>query len=251
LKRRITINIENLNVRLGEVPALTEISIAIQAGSITAVIGPNGAGKTTLLRAIMGMIHYSGNITFTNEDGAEVIPQISYVPQSMDIDRGIPMTVYDFMSLPHCHHPLWIPHKKTNLAKIESRLELVSARHLMFRQFGKLSGGEMQRVMLAMALMNDPEILLMDEPDAGIDVMGEQMFQDLLRNIQQEGKITMILISHDLSLVNSLSDSVICINRRIQCMGSKTEVLTSANLKELFGGDPAIYMHTHSHGEES
>jgi zinc transport system ATP-binding protein len=233
---------------LGEVSALTDINATILPGSITAVIGPNGAGKTTLLRTIMRMVPHSGIISFTDEGGTETIPQTSYVPQSMDIDRGIPMTVYDFMSLPYCHHPLWIPHKKTNLAKIESRLDLVSAKHLIFRQFGKLSGGEMQRVMLAMALMNDPEILLMDEPDAGIDVMGEKMFHDLLKNIQAEGNITMILVSHDLSLVNSLSDNVICINRKIQCMGSNTEVLTSANLRELFGGDSAIYLHDHSHG---
>ena len=249
MSRKISIEIDNLRVHYGDITVLDDISAAIEAGTITALIGPNGAGKTTLLQALLGLVDYSGKIIYRDQDGSRINPILSFVPQKMEFDRGIPMTVYDFMTLPFCHHPLWIPHKKTNRPQIESRLETVSAQHLMFRQFGKLSGGEMQRVMLAMALMNDPEVMLLDEPDAGIDVMGERLFRELLKKIQAEGHITLIMVSHDLSLVNALSDKVICINRKIHCQGKSPEVLTSENLKDLFGGDSGIYLHSHKEGE--
>lgn len=246
MKRKISIEIDGLTVRLGNITALENISAVIGSGTITAVIGPNGAGKTTLLQAIMGTVPYEGSISFRYDNGDEVIPRLSYVPQRMEFDRGIPMTVYDFISMSHCRHPLWIPHRKTNRPLIESRLKTVSAEHLLFRQFGKLSGGEVQRVILALALMNDPEILLMDEPEAGIDVIGEQLFQELLRRINEKGDMTLLMVSHDLAMVNTCCDHVLCINKTIRCQGPSPDVMTGENLKEVFGGELGIYVHRHS-----
>lgn len=245
MKRKISIEIENLYVRLGGMIILDNIHSHIEPGTINSIIGPNGAGKTTLLQAILGCVDYAGRIIFKDQNDNEVKPRLSYVPQKMDFDRGIPLTVYDFMSMSHCSHPLWIPHEKDNLPQIKSRLSIVSAEHLIFRQFGKLSGGEIQRVLLALALMNDPEVLLMDEPEAGIDVMGEQLFQELLANIRKSSEMTLVFVSHDLSLVNTLADKVICINKVIQCQGSSPEVMTSDNLQSLFGGGTGVYMHKH------
>ena len=245
MKRKVSIKIENLTVRLGGITILDNINSYIGQGTINSIIGPNGAGKTTLLNTLLGCVDYEGKVLYLDEHDNEIKPRMSYVPQKMEFDRGIPLTVYDFMSMSHCRHPLWIPHKKDNLPLIESRLSIVAAGHLMFRQFGKLSGGEIQRVMLALALMNDPEVLLMDEPEAGIDVMGEQLFKELLKNIRDKSEMTLVFVSHDLSLVNSLSDNVLCINRVIQCQGSSPEVMTSENLRTLFGGDSGIYKHEH------
>jgi len=245
VKRKVSVKIENLTVRMGGITILDNINSYLGHGTINSIIGPNGAGKTTLMNTLLGCVEFEGKITYLDEQENAIKPRMSYIPQKMEFDRGIPLTVYDFMSMTHCHHPLWIPHKKDNIPLIQSRLSIVGAERLMFRQFGKLSGGEIQRVLLALALMNDPEILLMDEPEAGIDVMGEQLFQELLKNIRDKSDMTLVFVSHDLSLVNSLADNVLCINKTIQCQGSSPEVMTSENLRMLFGGDSGIYKHEH------
>jgi zinc transport system ATP-binding protein len=248
MKRKITIEIRGLSVNFGEIWALKGIETTIPAGTISAIIGPNGAGKTTFLQAILGKVKYQGSIEFRDQNRDLISPQLSYVPQKMELDRGVPLTVYDFMTMSHCRHPLWIPHRKSNRSLIESWLHTVSAEHLLFKQFGKLSGGEIQRVLLALALMNEPEVILMDEPEAGIDVMGEELFRQLLHSIKTKGDITLVMVSHDLALVNSICDLVYCINQTLRCQGKSIEVLTPQNLTQLFGGELSLYSHRHLNG---
>ncbi|RPH83081.1 MAG: metal ABC transporter ATP-binding protein, partial [Desulfobacteraceae bacterium] len=195
--RSAAILLEGITVNLHKNVILQEVTGAMPVGRITALIGPNGAGKTTLLLAIMGLIPYSGRIRFPAYPSGS--PRIGYVPQRLDLDRGLPCTVQDLLALSITQRPLWLGKKGPVRRKIRESLDRVGAGGLENRFLGKLSGGEMQRVLLAMALEGDPEILLLDEPTAGVDAPGEQMFCDVLSDIQQQRRLTVVLISHDLS----------------------------------------------------
>ena len=233
------IDIRNLSVKRGGVQILTDVSFTVYTDEITAVIGPNGAGKTTLLLAILGLISHEGTIRlFPERKGS---PCIGYVPQRLDFDRGTPITVYDFLSLSIQRRPLWFKSGKKKI--VREGLEKVEAMHLGKRMLGTLSGGEFQRILLALALQVGPDILLLDEPASGVDLAGEQLFCDLLSNLQREGDFTLILVSHDLSVVSSHAEKVLCLNRTVSCSGKTAEVLTSDNLDRLYGGHHSVYQH--------
>jgi len=238
------IQISNLSVILNGVHILQNITVSINHNEITAIIGPNGAGKTTLLLAIMQMIPYSGKIAFPhkNKRGRNK-PRIGYVPQKLELDRGTPVTVLDFLSLSEQRLPLWLGHRKRFKDKILNNLERVKASHLLKRPLGKLSGGELQRVLLAMAIKDDPDIVLLDEPVSGVDIAGEELFSELLTELQKEEGFTLVLISHDLSVVTKHADHVICLNKNLRCEGRTVEVLTSENLAGIYGIDKGLYKH--------
>lgn len=235
------IDIQNVSVTRGGVKILIDVNATIYADEITAVIGPNGAGKTTLLAAILGLIPYEGTIRFFPERENSSPPSIGYVPQRLDFDRGTPITVADFLSLSIQRRPLWFGLGKKKA--IREELEKIEAAHLEKRMLGTLSGGEFQRVLLALALQVEPDILLLDEPAAGVDVAGEELFCDLLSNLQQEGNFTLVLVSHDLSVVSSHAERVLCLNRTVSCSGKTAEILTSDNLDRLYGGHYSVYHH--------
>lgn len=234
------IEIKNLNVRLNGVQILHDVNAYILANETTAIIGPNGAGKTTLLLAIMGLIPYTGQIHFPQGKR-----RIGYVPQRLDIDRSTPITVLDFLSLTEQKLPLWLRHKKRVYQKALSYLERVGAHHLIKHPLGRLSGGEMQRVMLAMALQNNPDIVLLDEPVSGVDIAGEELFSELISSLQKEEKFTLVLISHDLSVVTRHANHVICMNKTVRCTGRTVEVLTPETLTNIYGMHKGLYRHKH------
>jgi len=236
------IEIKNLGVCLRKVEILKEVSCIIPAGQTTAIIGPNGAGKTTLLLAVLGLIPYSGDIIFHGPSDAR--PSIGYVPQRLEFDRGLPCTVEDLLAAAIGGKPLWLGKNKRTRARIRERLAGVGAQELGNRFLGKLSGGEMQRILLAMALEGKPAILLLDEPTAGIDIPGEQLFCDLLSDIQKQVNLTVILISHDLSVVTNHANHVICLNKTVRCSGGLS-TLTEENLLKTFGLHIQIYPHSH------
>lgn len=237
------IEIRNLGVTLRKVEILKEVDCAIQAGRITAIIGPNGAGKTTLLLAILGLIPYTGTIHFTKTPGGDP-PVIGYVPQRLDFDRGLPCTVEDLMTIAISRKALWLGKNKKVRDRVRAGLRRVGAVGLENRFIGKISGGELQRVLLALALEGDPSILLLDEPTAGIDAPGEELFCDLLSDIQEQSNLTVVLISHDLSVVSNHAQQVICLNKTIHCSGG-LNTLTEANLLKTFGLHIQIYPHSH------
>ncbi len=237
-KSDCAIEIRNLNVRLNGVQILYDVNACIIANETTAIIGPNGAGKTTLMLAIMGLIPYNGHIDFPQGKR-----RIGYVPQRLDIDRSTPVTVLDFLSLTDQRSPLWLGHRKSVYQKVLSNLKRVGADHLIKHPFGKLSGGEMQRVMLAMAIQNDPDIVLLDEPISGVDVAGEELFSELISSLQKEEKFTLVLISHDLSVVTRHANHVICMNKTVRCEGRTVEVLTPENLAKIYGIHKGLYEH--------
>ena len=249
-----SIIIEGLSVKIGDKLILDDVNAAINCGETTAVIGPNGAGKTTLLAALMGLVPYKGTVRFCHaveHGGGE--PVIGYVPQRMDFDRGIPVTVLDYLCLSHQKRPLWMGKKKDVIERSLKSLERVAAEHLADSMLGRLSGGEFQRVMLALALMDNPDILLMDEPVSGIDLAGGELFCDLIDELHREKEFTLLLVSHDLSVVTSHADSVLCLDKTVKCQGKTVEVLTEENLAEIYGLHKGLYRHDKCshHGERA
>ena len=245
-----TLEIRGLTVRLGGTEILSGIDADIRCGEITALVGPNGAGKTTLLKAILGMVPYEGSIRFCHsEEHGRGKPRIGYVPQRLDIDRDVPMTVLDFFCLSSQKRPVVFGHSRAARQAAESALERAGAVQLLNKPLGRLSGGELQRVLLALALQGQPDILLLDEPVSGVDVAGEALFFDFLGQVHSESRFSLLLVSHDLSIVTRHADRVICLDRRIVCQGATTEMLTPDTLSAMYGRDAQLFRHTHAHGQ--
>lgn len=250
------IRFENVSVVRDGMPILQEVTATIPAQKITAVIGPNGAGKTTLLRAMLRLIPYDGKIYYGGRlsNSRRAMPPIGYVPQRLDFDRGMPITVLDFLAMATQVVPVWFGIKSRFQTRAMRSLERVQAAHLARQQLGKLSGGELQRVLLALALQAEPQILLLDEPVAGVDIAGEHLFCDLLDEVRQESKLTMVMVSHDLSVVSRHAEHVICLNRKLECTGPTPMVLNAANLQAIYGPHAGLYDHEgagghgHPHG---
>jgi zinc transport system ATP-binding protein len=238
----VVIEIENLGVTLRKIDILEQVNCSIPANQTTAIIGPNGAGKTTLLLAILGLVPYKGTIRYPLAKQGR--PNIGYVPQRLEFDRGLPCTVEDFIMTSLKSKALWLGKKQKTKDQIARGLKRVGAEGLSRRFIGKLSGGELQRVLLAMAMEGNPSILLLDEPTAGIDAPGEQLFCDLLSDIQNRAGLTVILISHDLSVVSNHAHHVICLNKTVRCSGG-LHTLTEENLLKTFGLHIQIYPHSH------
>lgn len=244
-----TLEIRNLTVRAGGMEILSGIDADIRCGEVTALVGPNGAGKTTLLSAILGLVPYSGTIRFCRaKEHGHGSPRIGYVPQRLDFDRSTPMTVLDFFALSFQRYPVLLGHSKASRASAVECLSRGGASHLVSRPLGKLSGGELQRVLLSLALRDHPDILLLDEPVSGVDLAGEELFCEFLAQIHRESRFSLLLVSHDLSVVIAHADRVICLNRSIVCQGATTETLTPENLSALYGGGARLFSHGHADG---
>lgn len=232
------LSIRDLTVRLGGSTIIENVSLELAPGQLVALIGPNGAGKTTLLRAILGLVRYRGEITLR--------ARVGYVPQRLSYDRTLPLTVLEFMALTLQRRPVAFGTPRRVKRRVLELLEMVGADSLARAHLGALSGGELQRVLLAGALENDPQLLLLDEPAAGVDIKGEQTFHELIQRQVHERGATVVLVSHDLTLVSDITDRVICINRRLMCEGNASDLLTADRIAELFGGHKAVYGHRHS-----
>ncbi len=241
---RHTLEIRDLSVRAGGTEILSGINADIRCGEVTALIGPNGAGKTTLLLAILGQVPHRGEIRFCRaEEHGQGRPRIGYVPQRIELDRNAPMTVYEFYALTSQRLPVFFGASRRSREAAEEALARVGARHLAARPLGKLSGGELQRVFLGLALRDKPDILLLDEPVSGVDVSGEELFCDFLEQIHRESRFSLLLVSHDLSVVSRHADHVICLDRKIVCQGATTEVLTPETLSAMYGSGAHLFSH--------
>jgi zinc transport system ATP-binding protein len=231
---RSAIELSALSVRMGEVSILDNINAHVPKGECTAIIGPNGAGKTTLLLALLGEIKYSGNIRFNSDNHPEEI-RIGYVPQRFSFDRGIPLTVVEFLSMGIQKKPFWLGINRRMRESAAELLYYVKAEHLLKRRLGALSGGEMQRVLLALAIQREPEILILDEPDAGVDVQGGQVFCHLLEHLRMKKGFTQLMVSHDLGMVAYHASHVICLNRKVVAEGPPRDIFNKDILLEIFG----------------
>jgi zinc transport system ATP-binding protein len=238
------ITLENLTIVLGGRTVLDRLNATVEQGALTAVMGPNGAGKTTLLHAILGLIPYTGRILFGI---GEKRPRIGYVPQRLDLDRGSPITVRDFLGSVVSQRPVWTGLARGTVADIQAVLGRVGISGVMRSPLGKLSGGETQRVLLAQALLGNPEILLLDEPAAAVDLAGGALFCDILEEVQTELSITTLLVSHDLSVITTHARNVICLNHGLVCSGPTATALTPENLQKIFSPHVNLYNHSHTH----
>ncbi|MFR2563159.1 MAG: metal ABC transporter ATP-binding protein [Anaeromassilibacillus sp.] len=215
-----------------------DVTLDVHHGEIMAIIGRNGAGKTTLLKALLGRIPYTGSITFTNPKGERVEkPRIGYVPQNMVFDRSTPMTVADMLCANLSSFPIWLGHKKEKLARADAMLQKVGGKNLLQKQLGNLSGGEMQRVLLAFALEPMPDMLLLDEPVSAVDRKGIEVFYDLVTSLRSEYHMPVILVSHDLSHVARYATRAALLDRTILVSGDVKTVMASPQVRETFGLD--------------
>lgn len=231
---RSSVFFDDVTIEAGSLPIVTSVSATVPAGSFTAIIGANGAGKTTLLLALLGKIPYRGTIRL-NGKGPGRKPHIGYVPQRLEFDRGMPLTVIEVLVMGRQRRPLWFQPKRRMQSEAMQMLKEVGAAHIADRQFGALSSGEQQRVLLALALQRDPDLLILDEPAAGVDIHGEKLICGLLDRFRAERRFTQLMVSHDLSIVTAHADHVICLNRRVIGEGSPREVLTPEVLEATFG----------------
>jgi zinc transport system ATP-binding protein len=227
------ITLDRVNVNRNGTSILKSITAIVPRGGVTGLIGPNGSGKTTLLMAILGQIGYTGRIEFGFDGNRR--PRVGYVPQRFQFDRGMPISVLDFMTLGRQRMPLWFGVHAPYRQKSIDMLAVVKAEHLLKRRLGVLSGGELQRVLLALALQEDPELLILDEPVAGVDVVGEQLFCELLEQLRKQHGFTQIMVSHNLSVVLAHATHAILINRRMICQGNPREVLKPEMLMATYG----------------
>ncbi len=221
---------DHVSVARNGVQILDEVNAAVPRGSSTVLIGPNGAGKTTLLLSLLGESSYMGRIIFGSKN-----PRLGFVPQKIAMDRGMPCTVEEFLSMGVQHRPLWLGVSRQARQQALALLELVHAQHVIGRRVGTLSGGEMQRVLLALALQRTPELLILDEPSAGVDAEGGHLFCELLEDLRREREFTQIMVTHDLAMVAHHATHVICLNKRVVAEGKPKDVLTAPILQALFG----------------
>ena len=230
----VAVAFAEVKVTLGGVQILDGVTATVPRGGCTAIVGPNGSGKTTLLLALLGQIPCAGSIRLaTRPDGAP--PRIGYVPQRLAFDRGLPMTVMEFMVMGRQRLPLWFGERRGHQERARALLATVRAEGIASRQLGALSGGEMQRVLLALALQQEPDLLILDEPAAGVDFQGEQIFCELLDSLQGQHDFTQLIVSHDLATVTHHSTYVICLNRKVVAAGPPRQVLTNETLTATFG----------------
>jgi zinc transport system ATP-binding protein len=234
----IVLDMNNLTVELGGVRLLEDITLQVERGSTVAVIGPNGAGKTTLLRAALGLVPLvSGSITLLGVPIAqigELRREVGYVPQRMEFDRYLPLTVQEMLRA-------YVPH--ASRSQIEAALHEVGISGMVHHPIGKLSGGQLQRVVIALNLLREPEVLFLDEPATGVDIEGESRFYEIIERLRAEHNLTVVLVSHDLSVVTRYASQVLCLNRRLLCFGPPAQALNAEMIRLVYGQEMTLYTH--------
>ena len=229
------IKANNIGVKNGKEEIIKNVNLHIHCKELTVIIGKNGAGKTTLLKAILGEIKHTGKIIFTDTKNNLVKKlRIGYVPQSINIEKHIPTTVYDMFASLVSNVPVWLKKDKKIYKKIKEKLQIFQVANLIDKSVGELSGGELQRVLLAIAIYNEPNLLILDEPVSGIDKNGITAFFNLINELKQQLDISIILVSHDFDLVKKYADRVILLDKTVLKEGSADKVFSSKEYKEIF-----------------
>lgn len=228
------IKFDHVTVKSNSYLILDNVSANVPYNSWTCIIGPNGAGKTTLLLALLGEISYTGHIHINPTEVSSEL-RIGYVPQRFQFDRSIPLTTLEFLALGLERRPIWLNIGSRVKRKAKELLALVNAEHLYSRALGALSGGELQRVLLALFLSRDPNILILDEPSSGVDPQGDVLLCELLEQLKSYLHFTLLMVTHDLFIVRHHADHVICLKRRVITEGEPTLTLNKEVLLELFG----------------
>ena len=223
-------------------PAVEDIIFSVEEGNITMLIGPNGSGKTTIIKSVLGLVAYEGEITIMNKTLEKMYGKIGYVPQRFTFDETFPITSREFITLSLSGFEKDDDKKEQMMTEA---LQQVDGVDLADQRLSTLSGGQLQRVLLARALAHKPRLLLLDEPESGVDVAGEQTFYDLVQKLTKEEKLSALVSSHELDVVYAYADQVICVNQRMFCRGIPKKVLNHEMFEELYGRDLKFYGHEH------
>lgn len=230
------IGLEGVSVQRGGQTLLHDVSMHVHCGQLTALIGQNGAGKTTLIRALLGEVPHGGEIHHVDDHGRD-IPHVrtGYVPQHLLFDKEMPVTVEDFMAAAMTRRPVWTGIGKKTREAVRKALADVEAEGLARRLLGRCSGGELQRVLLALALCPAPDLLVLDEPVSGVDQNGLSMFLDTVIRLKETHHMAILLVSHDLALVREYADHVVLLDKTVLCQGSAESVFATAEFEAVFG----------------
>lgn len=228
------LKLEGLSVSYQGDSILEDVSFHLHCGEIVALIGPNGAGKSTLFKAILGQIPHTGVIDFETAGGHRTRPLVGYVPQSPTFDRGDPVSVLDLFASSISRWPVFLPVPKALRSRVESCLARVHGESLIDKRVGALSGGELQRVLLAMALEPLPHILILDEPLSGVDVEGERQLLDMLDEIRSSYDLSILLSTHDFATLEQFADKVVLLQHRVLKVGAPAQVLSSPEFQAVF-----------------
>ena len=232
------IRLDDIHVRFAQQAVLEGAQLQVQRGEIVTLIGPNGAGKTTLVRAVLGLLKPDSGTVWRKPK-----LRVGYMPQKLHIDATLPLSVLRFLRL--------VPGVDRTAAL--RALNEVGAEHVIDSPLQSVSGGEMQRVLLARALLREPELLVLDEPVQGVDVAGQAELYRLIGRLRERYGCGVLMVSHDLHLVMSATDQVVCLNRHVCCSGHPEQVSADPAFIELFGQDArslAIYHHQHDHSHD-
>jgi zinc transport system ATP-binding protein len=242
------VEVRDLHATLGGNPVLRGVNLRIPAGEVVALIGPNGSGKTTLLRCLLGLQRADkGEILLFGQRGfGKALPRIGYVPQKLMLDRSFILSVREFLSLKlkQTRGWFWQRHRTTDKL-ISAAFEETGIENLLDRPIAQLSGGQLQRVLIAFSLLQNPELLLLDEPTAGVDTPGEQSFYELVGTVRKRRQLTVVLVSHDLSMVYRHASWVYALNGVICCEGTPEEVMNADSLRQAYGIHVSPYGHHH------
>jgi len=225
----VILKVSNLNVELDGDKIIKNLSVDIEKGDIWVILGPNGAGKTVFLRTLLGVLPYRGKIEWKKK------VKIDYVPQRLPMIKELPINVKEFFEL-----------KKATYREIINILNSVGMKEdILRKKMGDLSFGQFQRILIAWGLVDNPDVLLFDEPFAGVDVSGTESIYDLIERMHKERKLVILLVSHDLNIVYKFAKNVLCINKKQICYGKPKKVLNPKMLTELYGGGIKFYSHEH------
>jgi zinc transport system ATP-binding protein len=228
---RNVLEVHGLTVGFGDVPVVDDLSFTVPEGECLAIIGPSGSGKTVLFKALIGALPHAGTIRWAAD------ARVGYVPQKLDIERDVPITGLDLLQAKAHVAGASRPDVRRALELVNLGVEVAS------EPIGSLSGGQFQRLLLAFAFLGRPRVLLFDEPTAGVDEAGEERLYETIHRVKQEHGLTLLLISHELSLVYRYATRVLCLGRGRAWLGPPTEVLTPQTLEELYGGPMKHHVH--------
>ena len=223
------LKVRNLNVSLNHQSIIENLSFEVKKGEVLTILGPNGAGKSVLLKTLLGLLPYKGKIEW------EKAIKIGYVPQRLPFIKDIPISIKDFFKL-----------KNSSEEETKEILNSVGYREMFLqKQIGALSSGQFQRILIAWGLLGNPQVLLFDEPTTGVDISGEETIYKFLAELKKKRDLTILLVTHDLSVVYEFSTNVICLNKHTICHGPPQEVLTPESLRTLYAGEVKYYQHQH------
>lgn len=229
------LRVQHMSVKIGSEQILNDINLHVHCGQLVALIGPNGAGKSTFLKAVLGEREYEGLIVFSAPGRRnQHKPRIGYVPQSPTFDPGDPVSVADLFACCMSRRPAFLGLSKTMKKKVAQCLDRVHGQDLMDKRVGSLSGGELQRVLLALALEPIPNILILDEPLSGVDVEGMETLMDMLDKIRKTYDLSILMTTHDFSMLPQYANQVVLIDHGVVCKGEPEDVLNSEAFRRTF-----------------